>query len=77
MARRLTGQALLAHIRDAHGAQLSDSDLFEQLDDQAEYVHDAMHNSRAHPGHFHHEDQVLHLWDPIDKIEQIDTGGRT
>ena len=77
MARRLTGRALLEHIREAHGSQLSESDLFERLDEQAEYVHAAMHNSRAHPGHFHHEDQVLHLWDPIDQIEQIDTGGRT
>jgi hypothetical protein len=77
MARRLTGSALLAHIREAHGAQLSDSDLFERLEDQAEYVHAAMHNSRAHPGHFHHEDQVLHLWDATDEIEHIDTGGLT
>jgi hypothetical protein len=77
MARRLTGRALLEHIREAHGAQLFESDLFDRLDEQAEYVHAAMHNSRAHPGHFHHEDQVLHLWDSLDQIEQVDTGGRT
>jgi hypothetical protein len=77
MGRRLTGSALIAHIREAHGAQLADSDLFERLEDQAEYVHAAMHNSRAHPGHFHHEAQVLHLWDATDEIEQIDTSGLT
>ena len=74
---RMTGAALLAHIRSAHGEQLADSDLFERREDQAEYVHAAMHNSRAHPGHFHREDQVLHIWDATGEIEQIDTGGLT
>jgi len=75
--KRLAGEALLAHIHAAHGAQLADSDLFERLDAQAEYVHAAMHNSRAHPGHFHHADQVLHLWDANGRIDQVDTHGRT
>jgi hypothetical protein len=75
--RRLGGDRLLQHIREGHGAQLGDSDLFEGLDEQAAYVHAAMHSGRAHPGHFHHRDQVLHLWDPDGRIGQVDTGGRT
>ncbi|HEY2957387.1 MAG TPA: hypothetical protein VGM21_04130 [Actinomycetota bacterium] len=73
----MTGAALLAHIRSAHGEQLADSELFERLEDQAEYVHAAMHDSRAHPGHFHDRDQVLHLWDATDRVDQVDTSGRT
>jgi hypothetical protein len=73
----MTATALLAHLGKAHGAQLADSDLFERLEEQAEYVHAAMHNSRAHPGHFHDRDQVLHLWDAAERIDQVDTSGRT
>jgi hypothetical protein len=40
-------------------------------------VYAAMHSGRAHPGHFHHGDQVLHLWDPDGRIGQVDSGGRT
>ena len=69
--------ALLAHLRADHGAELADSGLFERLADQATYVHAAMHHSRATPGHFHHRDQVLHLWDATARIAQVDTGGRT
>jgi hypothetical protein len=36
-----------------------------------------MHNSRAHPGHFHHRDQMLRLWEATARIDQVDTGGRT
>jgi hypothetical protein len=36
-----------------------------------------MHNGRAHPGHFHHHDQVLHLWDATCHIHQVNTRGRT
>jgi hypothetical protein len=73
----MTAAALLAHLREGHGAQLADSDLFERLEEQAEYVHAAMHNSRAHPGHFHDRDQVVHLWDATGRMEQLDTSGRT
>jgi hypothetical protein len=69
--------ALLGHLRVAHGAQLGDSGLCDRLADQAGYVHAAMHNSRAHPGHFHHDDQVLHLWEATARIAQVDTCGRT
>ena len=75
--RRLEGERLVQHIHEAHGAQLGDSDLFETVDEQAAYVHAAMHSGRAHPGHFHHADHVLHLWDPGGRIGQVDTGGRT
>jgi hypothetical protein len=73
----MTATALLAHIRTAHSTQLGDSDLFQRLEDQAEYVHAAMHNSRGHPGHFHDQEQVLHLWDATKRIDQVDTSGRT
>jgi hypothetical protein len=36
-----------------------------------------MHNGRAYPGHFHHGDQVLHMWDRTGLIRQVDTCGRT
>jgi hypothetical protein len=75
--RRMAAAAMLAHLRAAHGAELDDSGLFERPADQAAYVHAAMHNSRAHPGHFHHRDRVLHLWDATARIVQVDTGGRT
>jgi hypothetical protein len=67
----------MAHLRAAHGAQLGDSGLCERLGDQAAYVHAAMHSSCAHPGHFHHGDQVLHLWEATPRIAQVDTRGRT
>ena len=76
-ARRMAAAALLGHLRAAHGAQLGDSGLLERLTDQAADVHAAMHNSRAHPGHFHHRDQVLHLWETTARIDQVDTGERT
>jgi len=67
----------MRHIREAHLAQLRDGELFQPLQDQAGFVHAAMHNGRAHPGHFHHGDQILRLWDTTCHIRQVDTGGRT
>ena len=40
-------------------------------------VHDAMHNERHYPGHFHSRNEVLQLWSATDRIRQIDTHGRT
>jgi hypothetical protein len=76
-ARRLQGELLMRHLHEAHAAQLGDSDLLQPLVDQAGFVHAAMHNDRAHPGHFHHAGQVLHLWDATGPIRQVDTCGRT
>jgi hypothetical protein len=75
--RRLEGERLLRHLREAHLAQLGDDALLRALEDRAGFVHAAMHNGRAHPGHFHHDDEVLHLWDATGHIRQVDTGGRT
>lgn len=63
--QRLEGERLLRHLREAHLVQLADDALalLLPLQDQAGLVHAAMHNGRAHPGHFHHGDRVLHLWD--------------
>jgi pimeloyl-ACP methyl ester carboxylesterase len=76
-ARRTAAAALLAHLRAAHGAQLGDSGLLDWLADQAADVHAAMHNSRAHPGHFLHRDRMLRLWEATARIDQVDTGERT
>jgi hypothetical protein len=78
-AGRLEGERLLRHLREAHLMQLRGDavTLLEPLEDQAGFVHAAMHNGRAHPGHFHHGDQVLHLWDVTCHIRQVNTGGRT
>jgi hypothetical protein len=75
--RRLEGEPLVRHLREAHAAQFGDDTLLQRLQDQAGFVHAAMHNGRAHPGHFHHGNQVLHLWDATGHIRQVDTGGRT
>ena len=76
--RRLEGERLVRHLREAHAAQLGDGALLRRLGDQAGFVHAAMHSGRAHPGHFHHDGgQVLHLWDATGHIRQVDTGGRT
>ncbi len=72
----MNGEELLNHIRDVHGAQLEASDLFECLEDLAVFVHAAMHNGRAYVGHFHHDDQVLRLWDTSGRIQQVDTLGK-
>jgi hypothetical protein len=76
---RLEGERLLWHLREAHLAQLGDDALalLQPLHEQAGLVHAAMHNGRAHPGHFHHHDQVLHLWDATCHIHQVNTRGRT
>jgi hypothetical protein len=76
-AARLEGDRLVRHLRAAHLAQFSDDTLLQRLHDQAEFIHAAMHNGRAHPGHFHHGDQVLRLWDTTGPIRQVDTCGRT
>jgi hypothetical protein len=78
-AGRLEGERLLRHLREAHLAQLGDAAaaLLVPLEDQAGFVHAAMHNGRAHPGHFHHDHEVLHLWEATGHIRQVDTGGRT
>jgi hypothetical protein len=76
-AARLEGKQLLRHLCEAHLARLGEGTLLEPLYEQAEFVHAAMHNGRAHPGHFHHGDQVLHLWDRTGLIRQVDTCGRT
>jgi hypothetical protein len=75
--RRLEGEPLVRHLREAHAVQFGDDTLLQRLKDQAGFVHAAMHNGRAHPGHFHHGNQVLHLWDATGHIRQVDTGGRT
>jgi len=74
---RLEGERLLQHLRQAHLAQLRDDAVLQSLQQQAADVHAAMHNGRAHPGHFHHHDQVLHLWDATGHIHQVNTHGRT
>ena len=71
------GEPLVRHLREAHAAQLGDAARLQRLQHQAGFVHAAMHNGRAHPGHFHHGDQVLHLWDATGPIRQVDTCGRT
>jgi hypothetical protein len=78
-ARRLEGERLLRHLREAHLPQFGDDarTVLLPLEDQAGLVHAAMHNGRAYPGHFHHHDQVLHLWDATGHIRQVDTCGRT
>jgi hypothetical protein len=76
-AARLAGERLLRHLCEAHLARLAEGDLLEPLHEQAEFVHAALHNGRAYPGHFHHGDQVLHLWDTTGLIRQVDTCGRT
>jgi hypothetical protein len=78
-AARLEGERLLRHLREAHLTQLGDDALalLLPLEDRAGFVHAAMHNGLAHPGHFHHGDQVLHLWDATCHIRQVNTGGRT
>ena len=73
----MTGEELLSHLRDAHAAQLDDPGLITGLDDAAGAVHAAMHNDRCHPGHFHHGDAVLRLWEDSGRIDQVETGGRT
>jgi hypothetical protein len=75
--RRLEGERLLQHLREAHLAHLGEGALLEPLHEQAAFVHAAMHNGCAHPGHFHHGDQVLHLWDATCHIRQVNTRGRT
>jgi hypothetical protein len=74
---RLEGEWLLRHLREAHLVQLRDDAVVQSLQEQAAGVHAAMHNGRAHPGHFHHHDQVLHLWDATGHIRQVNTHGRT
>jgi hypothetical protein len=76
---RLEGERLLRHLREAHLMQLNDDarTVLLPLEEQARFVHAAMHNGRAHPGHFHHGGEVLHLWDATCHIRQINTGGRT
>ena len=78
-AERLEGARLLRHLREAHLAQLDDDArrLLLPLEDQAGFVHAAMHNGRAYPGHFHHGGDVLHLWDATCHIRQVNTRGRT
>jgi hypothetical protein len=76
-APQLKGEQLLRHLREAHLMQLRDDALLQPLKEQAADVHAAMHNGRAHPGHFHHGGEVLHLWDATCHIRQVDTGGRT
>jgi hypothetical protein len=77
--QRLEGERLLRHLCEAHLPQLDDDarTLLLPLEDQAGFVHAAMHNGRAHPGHFHHDDQVLHLWEETCHFHQVNTGGRT
>jgi hypothetical protein len=76
-AGRLEGEWLLRHLREAHLARLGEGALLEPLHEQAGFVHAAMHNGRAHPGHFHHDHKVPHLWDTTCHIRQVNTGGRT
>lgn len=75
--QRPEGEWLLQHLHEAHLVQLRDDAVVQSLKQQAAYVHAAMHNGRAHPGHFHHHDQVLHLWDATGHIHQVNTHGRT
>jgi hypothetical protein len=77
--QRLEGECLLRHLREAHLAQLDDDArrLLQPPEDQAGFVHAAMHNGRAYPGHFHRGGEVLHLWDANCHIHQVNTHGRT
>ena len=75
--RRLQGELLVRHLHEAHTAQFGDDALLQRLLDQAGFVHAAMHNGRAHPGHFHHGNQVLHLWNATGRIRQDEPCGRT
>jgi hypothetical protein len=77
--RQRQGEQLLRHLREVHLAQLGEDAfaLLRPLEDQAGFVHAAMHNGRAYPGHFHHGGEVLHLWDATGHVRQIDTRGRT
>jgi hypothetical protein len=34
-------------------------------------------SAAARHGHFHHDDQVLHLWEETCHFHQVNTGGRT
>lgn len=74
---RQNGERLVRHLREAHSAQLGDTGLIEGLDKQAASIHAAMHSGRAHPGHFHYGNEILHLWDLGGRIRQVDTRGRT
>jgi hypothetical protein len=78
-AARLEGERLLGHLREAHLARLGEDalPLLRPLEDQAGFVHAAMHSGCAHPGHFHHGGEVLHLWDATGHVRQVDTRGRT
>jgi hypothetical protein len=67
----VTPQELSDHLRTDHD---------QAVDGSAEvlaFVHDAMHNSRAVPGHFHDNDQVRRLWDATARIAEVDTGEHT
>ena len=67
----MTAQELCDHLRVDHD---------QAVDGSAEtlaFVHDAMHNSRAVPGHFHDRDRVRRLWDATPRIDEVDTGERT
>jgi hypothetical protein len=72
----MTADELVAHVREVHGEPL-EAESPAKLAKMAALVHDAMHNERHYPGHFHSRDDILQLWTATDRIRQVDTHGRT